>query len=91
MYAIRSYYVLVNISGSSNMTMEEFDEASRIIHDKVHEDANIIIGLVVNEKLGDRIQITAIATGFGESFDTSSDEARIRGSITAASGRENLV
>jgi cell division protein FtsZ len=40
--------VLVNISGSSNMTMEEFDEASRIIHEKVHEDANIIIGLVIN-------------------------------------------
>jgi len=81
--------VLVNISGSSKMTMEEFDEASRIIHDKVHEDANIIIGLVVNEALGDMIQITAIATGFGESFDTSLDEARIRGGVTAASVREN--
>ena len=31
--------VLVNISGSSSMTMEEFEEASRIIHEKVHEDA----------------------------------------------------
>ncbi len=81
--------VLVNISGSSNMTMEEFDEASRIIHDKVHEDANIIIGLVVNEKLGDRIQITAIATGFGESFDTSLEESRIRGGLAAANSREN--
>jgi len=60
--------VLVNISGSSNMTMEEFDEASRIIHEKVHEDANIIIGLVINEELGDQIKITAIATGFGASF-----------------------
>ena len=48
--------VLVNISGSANMTMEEFDEASRIIHEKVHEDANIIIGLVMNEDLGDRIR-----------------------------------
>ncbi|MFO7984143.1 MAG: cell division protein FtsZ [Desulfuromonadales bacterium] len=63
--------VLVNITGSSNMTMDEFDEASRVIHEKVHEDANIIIGLVINEELGDRLQITAIATGFGESFDES--------------------
>jgi cell division protein FtsZ len=63
--------VLVNISGSSSMTMEEFDEASRIIHDKVHEDANIIVGLVVNDELGDAIKITAIATGFGESFEKS--------------------
>ncbi len=61
--------VLVNITGSSNMTMDEFDEASSIIHEKVHEDANIIIGLVINEEMGDRIKITAIATGFGSSFE----------------------
>lgn len=60
--------VLVNISGSSNMTMEEFEEASTIIHEKVHEDANIIVGLVIDENLGDRIKITAIATGFGDNF-----------------------
>ncbi len=58
--------VLVNISGSSSMTMEEFEEASTIIHEKVHEDANIIVGLVIDENLGDTIKITAIATGFGE-------------------------
>jgi cell division protein FtsZ len=61
--------VLVNISGSSSMTMDEFDDASRIIHEKVHEDANIIIGLVIDESLGDHIKITAIATGFGDRFD----------------------
>ena len=60
--------VLVNISGSSNMTMEEFEEASTIIHEKVHEDANIIVGLVIDEELGDKIKITAIATGFGDEF-----------------------
>ena len=61
--------VLVNISGASSMTMDEFDDASRIIHEKVHEDANIIIGLVIDETLGDHIKITAIATGFGDRFD----------------------
>ena len=61
--------VLVNITGSSNMTMEEFDEVSRVIHEKVHEDANIIIGLVINEEMGDRIKVTAIATGFGTVFE----------------------
>jgi len=61
--------VLVNISGSSSMTMEEFEEASTIIHEKVHEDANIIVGLVIDEDLGDKIKITAIATGFGETFE----------------------
>jgi cell division protein FtsZ len=61
--------VLVNISGSSSMTMDEFDVASRVIHEKVHEDANIIIGLVIDENLGDNIKITAIATGFGDRFE----------------------
>jgi cell division protein FtsZ len=61
--------VLVNISGSANMTMDEFDAASRIIHEKVHEDANIIIGLVIDEDLGENIKITAIATGFGDRFE----------------------
>ena len=60
--------VLVNICGSSSMTMDDFDEVSRIIHEKVHEDANIIVGLVINEEMGERIKVTAIATGFGASF-----------------------
>ncbi len=65
--------VLVNISGSSSMTMEEFEEASTIIHEKVHEDANIIVGLVIDEDLGENIKITAIATGFGEAFEEKED------------------
>ncbi len=67
--------VLVNICGSSSMTMDEFDIASRIIHEKVHEDANIIIGLRVDEELGDTMKITAIATGFGSCFEV--DKTRV--------------
>lgn len=61
--------VLVNICGSSAMTMDEYEIVSRIIHEKVHEDANIIIGLLVDEQLGDNLKVTAIATGFGDRFD----------------------
>jgi cell division protein FtsZ len=70
--------VLVNITGSSTMTMEDFEEVSRIIHAKVHDDANIFIGLVINEEMGDAIKVTAIATGFGDNFATKrkSDELR---------------
>ncbi|MSM40467.1 MAG: cell division protein FtsZ [Geobacter sp.] len=70
--------VLVNISGSSSMTMEEFDAASRVIHEKVHEDANIIVGLVIDEDLGDTIKITAIATGFGDRFDIEKSRQEMR-------------
>ena len=61
--------VLVNVSGSSSMTMDDYQEVANIIHEKVHEDANIFIGLVIDEALGERIKVTAIATGFGDSFD----------------------
>lgn len=62
--------VLVNVTGSSSMTMDDYQEVANIIHDKVHEDANIFIGLVINEDMGEKIQVTAIATGFGCTFDT---------------------
>jgi cell division protein FtsZ len=62
--------VLVNVTGSSSMTMDDYQEVANIIHEKVHEDANIFIGLVINEAMGEKIQVTAIATGFGCSFET---------------------
>ncbi len=65
--------VIVNITGSSAMTMEDFDAISRVIHDQVHEDANIIIGVVIDEELGETIKVTAIATGFGDRFDATSE------------------
>lgn len=70
--------VLVNISGSSAMTMDEFDAASKVIHEKVHEDANIIVGLVIDETLGETIKVTAIATGFGDRFDLDKGRHEIK-------------
>src|SRR5512138_2976687 len=67
--------VLVNICGSSSMTMDEYEIVSRIIHEKVHEDANIIIGLLVDEELGELLKVTAIATGFGDRFDMEQGKA----------------
>ena len=74
--------VLVNISGSSNMTMDEFDDASRIIHEKVHENANIIVGLVIDEDLGDFVKITAIATGFGDRFDLEKTKRELKDKVS---------
>jgi cell division protein FtsZ len=61
--------VLVNITGASSMTMDDFDAVNRVIHDKVHDEANIIIGVVIDEEMGDALKVTAIATGFGDRFD----------------------
>lgn len=83
--------VLVNISGSSSMTMEEFDTASRVIHEKVHDEANIIIGLVIDESLTDSIKITAIATGFGDRFDMKEGRNEIRKAASPINIRRNDI
>ncbi len=82
--------VLVNISGSSSMTMDEFDAASRIIHDKVHEDANIIVGLVIDEELDDFVKITAIATGFGDRFDLEKSKKDLKNNVAQLSEKSEV-
>lgn len=56
--------ILINITGSSDMTLHEISEASTLIQEAVHEDANIIFGSVVDEAMGENLRVTVIATGF---------------------------
>ena len=57
--------LLINVTGSSSMTLNEVNEASVLIQKEAHEDANIIFGAVLDEKMEDEIRVTVIATGFG--------------------------
>ncbi|HTX42636.1 MAG TPA: cell division protein FtsZ, partial [Acidobacteriaceae bacterium] len=56
--------ILINITGSSTLRLNEVNEASTLIQNAAHEDANIIFGAVLNETMGDEVKITVIATGF---------------------------
>jgi cell division protein FtsZ len=56
--------ILINITGSSSLKLTEVNEASSIIQNAAHEDANIIFGAVQDETMGDDVKITVIATGF---------------------------
>jgi len=58
--------VLMNITCTSDLTMNEMTEASDRIHQEVGEDAEIIWGTAIDETLGDEIRITVIATGIGD-------------------------
>ncbi len=58
--------ILINISATSSMTMNEFMEASALIQDKAHEDANIIIGALFDENMGEELRVTVIATGISK-------------------------
>lgn len=59
--------VLINVTGSSNMSLAEINDAVSIIQNEAHEDANIIFGAVIDEEMGDAVNVTVIATGFGRS------------------------
>lgn len=56
--------ILINVTGSSSLKLAEVNEASTIIQTAAHEDANIIFGAVLDEKMKDEVKITVIATGF---------------------------
>ena len=55
--------LLVNITGPENMTIHELNDASSIIYEEAGEDANVILGCVLDKTLSDEIRVTVIATG----------------------------
>ena len=56
--------VLLSIQGSSNLALSEITEASELVQDVVHPEANIIFGTVIDDTLGDEVRVTVIAAGF---------------------------
>ena len=56
--------LIINITASSDVSLDDIDTASTMIKDKVSEDANIIWGAVIDEKMDDEMSVTVIATGF---------------------------
>ena len=58
--------VIINVTGGSDLSLIEVSEASAIIQEAAHEEANIIFGAVIDPTLEDEVRITVIATGFTE-------------------------
>jgi cell division protein FtsZ len=74
--------ILINISGSSNLKLSEVNEASTLIQNAAHEDANIIFGAVLDESMGDDVKITVIATGFrGEPMEQPERRERLLNTV----------
>ena len=69
--------VLVNITGSADLTLVEVDAATNIIFEEAGKDANIIFGAVIDPSLGDEIRVTVIATGFNQGQYISEKEPEV--------------
>jgi cell division protein FtsZ len=58
--------LLINVTGGADLSLYEVNEAASLIQEEAHEDANIIFGAVIDDKISDELHVTVIATGFGE-------------------------
>jgi len=58
--------ILFNVTGGSNLSLFEVNQAAAIIKETAHPDVNLIFGAVIDENMGDEIRITVIATGFDQ-------------------------
>lgn len=65
--------ILINITGPTGMTLHEISEASTLIQEAAHEDANIIFGAVIDDS-SDQLRVTVIATGFDHARVTHPDQ-----------------
>lgn len=57
--------IIINVTGGPDLTLWEVNEASTLITEAAHEDAEIIFGAVIDETMGSAVSVTVIATGFG--------------------------
>jgi len=81
--------ILINITGSTSLKLAEVQEACSIIQSAAHEDANIIFGAVLDEKMKDSVKITVIATGFKDSVRRRREEERSSFVVSRESSRHD--
>ena len=73
--------ILINVTGSSTLRLAEVNEASTIIQSAAHEDANIIFGAVLDEKMKEEVKITVIATGFKDAHPERRERVAYAGGV----------
>jgi cell division protein FtsZ len=61
-----AHSILLSITGGSNLSLWEVNEAAKSVSEAAHADANIIFGAMVDEKLDDQVWVTVVATGYGD-------------------------
>ena len=70
--------IIINVTGPSNLSLHEVNEASTLITDLAHDDAEIIFGAVIDESLTDELRVTVIATGFDENKNTEIERPNLQ-------------
>ena len=76
--------VLINITGSEDMGLEDVESAASLVQEAAHPDANIIFGATFDDKMQDEIRVTAIATGFDDGPTAAAKNAAAAAAPAAA-------
>jgi len=58
--------ILLSITGGRDLSLFEVNEAAKAVAEAAHQDANIIFGAMVDEKVVDQVWVTVVATGYGD-------------------------
>ncbi|MFC1842199.1 cell division protein FtsZ [Candidatus Dependentiae bacterium] len=81
--------VLLNITGGTNLGLHEISEAASIIYEQAEEDANIILGSVIDESMGDEVTVTIIATGFTQKMaEDGLYDLKVKATVVAPEDKE---
>jgi cell division protein FtsZ len=83
--------ILINVCGSSSLTLHEVHEASSVIQKAAHENANIIFGAVMDDSMKEQVKITVIAAGFREAARKQDQQRPSYLPKTWKAGREQEV
>ncbi len=70
-----AHSILLSITGGRDISLWEVNEAAKAVAEAAHQDANIIFGAMVDDKLEDQVWVTVVATGFGEQRPRRRDDA----------------
>jgi cell division protein FtsZ len=83
--------LLINITGGPDLGLHEVNEAATMIQEEAHEDANIIFGAVIDDRMKDEIRVTVIATGFGEKSEQRKPALASLANAAAVSKQKKVV
>ena len=83
--------ILINITGGSDLTLAEMNEACSLIEEAADPEANIIFGSVIDAHAGDEVRITVIATGFRPIMQSESIAVPARGAFPARRGHDQMA
>ena len=83
--------VIFNVTGGTNLTLQEVQQASEVVSNMVDPECNIIFGMVTDSKMENEVKMTIIATGFPSAEASAEKEAAVASALGDVLGDEDAL